>query len=196
MPSVYTSSVARAYLFPFRGLEGVGEGGRSWPSRSSLETALPKAFAERDELASESWSGFSGTKPVMLKSNSLPPGRRDVYCFVPRSESLPQLIVTGERVFVTAYVRVLKNYSVVVRRFMWKAFDASSCVNHTGEGQLYRRHLFIFNDRPLVDDAIDDISTQLFTIDTRQLLTSRRRAEITTNNRKKGETGACHQLSI
>ena len=79
---------------------------------------------------------------------------------------------------------------------MWKAFDASSCVNHTGEGQLYRRHLFIFNDQPLVDDAIEDISTPSFVIDTSQLSTSSRRPEIPTNNRKKGKTGVCHQVSI
>ncbi len=83
---MYTNSVARAYLFPFRGLEGAGEGGRSWPSRSNLGTALPKAFAERDELGSKSWSGFSGVKSDILKGNTLPPGRRDDRCSVPRSE--------------------------------------------------------------------------------------------------------------
>ena len=90
---MYTNSVASAYLFPFRGLEGAGEGGRSWPSRSNLGIALPKAFAERDELPSKSSSGFSGAKPDIFKSNSLEPGRRDDRCFVPRSESLYQLIV-------------------------------------------------------------------------------------------------------
>ena len=92
---MYTNSVASAYLFPFRGLEGVGEGGRSWPSRSNLGTALPKAVAERDELPPKSSSGFSGAKPDILKLLSLTPGRRDDRCFVPWSESLYQLIVTS-----------------------------------------------------------------------------------------------------
>ena len=82
---MYTNSVARAYLFPFRGLEGVGEGGKSWPSRSNLTMALPKAFAERDELGSKSWSGFSGRSDI-LKGNTLPAGRPEDRCFVPRSE--------------------------------------------------------------------------------------------------------------
>ena len=85
---MYTNSVANAYLFPFRGLEGAGEGGRSWPSRSSLATALPKAFAERDEPGSKSWPGFSGGKSDILNGNSLPLGRRDDRCFVPQSERL------------------------------------------------------------------------------------------------------------
>src|ERR1700761_4376495 len=42
--SVYTNSVARAYLRPFDGLEGAGEGGRSWPSRSMCFKALPTPF--------------------------------------------------------------------------------------------------------------------------------------------------------
>ena len=83
---MYTNSVARAYLFPFRGLEGAGEGGRSWPSRSNLATALPKAFPERDELGSNSWSGFSGGESDILNGNKIPPGRPEDRCFVPRSE--------------------------------------------------------------------------------------------------------------
>jgi hypothetical protein len=39
--SVYTNSVAKAYRRrPFEGLEGAGEGGMSWPSRSTLATIL------------------------------------------------------------------------------------------------------------------------------------------------------------
>ena len=83
---MYTNSVARAYLFPLRGLEGVGEGGRSWPSRSNLGIALPKASADRDELGSKSWPGFLGGKPDILRGNTLPPGLRDHRRFVPRSE--------------------------------------------------------------------------------------------------------------
>jgi hypothetical protein len=39
--SRYTSSVIKAYFLPLRGVLGAGEGGRSWPSRSSAEGALP-----------------------------------------------------------------------------------------------------------------------------------------------------------
>ena len=45
LPSVYTSSVARAYCRPFLGLEGAGEGGKSWPSRSRFVTALWRALS-------------------------------------------------------------------------------------------------------------------------------------------------------
>jgi hypothetical protein len=38
---VYTSSVAIAYFRPLRGLEGAGEGGKLWPSKSSFEKAFP-----------------------------------------------------------------------------------------------------------------------------------------------------------
>ena len=34
---------------PFRGLEGAGEGGRSWPSRSIFEKALVKGLPFEDE---------------------------------------------------------------------------------------------------------------------------------------------------
>ena len=44
VPSVYTNSVARAYWRPLRGLDGAGDGGRSWPSRSTFRRALFKAF--------------------------------------------------------------------------------------------------------------------------------------------------------
>lgn len=44
-PSVYTNSVARAYLLPALGLDGAGDGGRSCPARSTCGnaffTALP-----------------------------------------------------------------------------------------------------------------------------------------------------------
>ena len=39
---MYTSSVARAYLRPFRGLDGAGEGGKLCPSRSNFEKAFEK----------------------------------------------------------------------------------------------------------------------------------------------------------
>jgi hypothetical protein len=39
--SRYTSSVIKAYFRPLRGVLGAGEGGRSWPSRSSAVGALP-----------------------------------------------------------------------------------------------------------------------------------------------------------
>lgn len=39
---MYTSSVANAYFLPLRGVEGAGEGGRSCPSRSTFENALPR----------------------------------------------------------------------------------------------------------------------------------------------------------
>jgi hypothetical protein len=39
--SRYTSSVIKAYFLPLRGVLGAGEGGRSWPSRSSARGALP-----------------------------------------------------------------------------------------------------------------------------------------------------------
>lgn len=38
--SVNTSSVAKAYFLPLRGLEGAGEGGRSCPSRSIFENGF------------------------------------------------------------------------------------------------------------------------------------------------------------
>ena len=34
-----------AYLRPIRGLDGAGDGGRLWPSRSILENAFPSALA-------------------------------------------------------------------------------------------------------------------------------------------------------
>ena len=46
VPSVKTNSVAKAYLLPFRGLEGAGDGGRSCPSRSTFEKAFPRYFAD------------------------------------------------------------------------------------------------------------------------------------------------------
>lgn len=62
-----TNSVARAYLLPLRGLEGAGEGGRSCPSRSILENALPSDLAVRDELGAKSWPGRSGTGSDILE---------------------------------------------------------------------------------------------------------------------------------
>lgn len=47
---MYTNSVASAYLFPLRGLEGAGEGGKSCPSRSILEKALPRDGVALGEL--------------------------------------------------------------------------------------------------------------------------------------------------
>lgn len=48
-PSVYTNSVARAYLLPGLGLDGAGDGGRSCPARSTCGnaffTALPSLLA-------------------------------------------------------------------------------------------------------------------------------------------------------
>ena len=40
LPSVKTNSVASAYFFPFRGLDGAGDGGRLCPSRSVWERAF------------------------------------------------------------------------------------------------------------------------------------------------------------
>jgi hypothetical protein len=37
--------VASAYRLPFLGLDGAGEGGRSWPSRSTWAKALARTFA-------------------------------------------------------------------------------------------------------------------------------------------------------
>jgi len=64
--SVYTSSVAKAYLLPLRGLEGAGEGGRSCPSRSSLEKALPSDFPASDELDAASLPFRSSAEPDIV----------------------------------------------------------------------------------------------------------------------------------
>ena len=50
---MYTNSVAIAYRFPLRGLEGAGEGGKSWPSKSTLENAFPKDFTGPEDVDSE-----------------------------------------------------------------------------------------------------------------------------------------------
>lgn len=48
-----TNSVAKAYFLPLRGLEGAGEGGKLWPSKSILEKALFKDLPfEEEELDS------------------------------------------------------------------------------------------------------------------------------------------------
>lgn len=67
VPSVYTNSVAKAYLFPFRGLEGAGDGGRSCPSKSTLEKALPRDLVDCEDPSAVSRPGRSDAKPVMLK---------------------------------------------------------------------------------------------------------------------------------
>ena len=67
MPSVYTNSVAKAYLLPFRGLEGAGEGGRSCPSRSMFEKALPRDFAFWGELGGTFAPELLGPEPDILR---------------------------------------------------------------------------------------------------------------------------------
>lgn len=52
---------------PFRGLEGAGDGGRSCPSRSIVEKALPKDFADGEEFSAWSAPGWPGAEPDMLK---------------------------------------------------------------------------------------------------------------------------------
>lgn len=49
---MYTSSVANAYFRPFRGLDGAGEGGRLWPSRST-ERALPMGLGFPEDEGAE-----------------------------------------------------------------------------------------------------------------------------------------------
>ena len=66
VPSVYTNSVAKAYLLPFRGLEGAGDGGRSCPSRSVLEKALPSDFLVCEGPSAESPPARAGVKSDML----------------------------------------------------------------------------------------------------------------------------------
>ena len=63
VPSVYTNSVAKAYLLPFRGLEGAGDGGRSCPSKSILEKALPRDLVDCEDASAGSPPGGSGAKP-------------------------------------------------------------------------------------------------------------------------------------
>lgn len=46
---MYTNSVANAYFLPLRGLEGAGEGGRLWPSKSIFEKACPRDLGPEDE---------------------------------------------------------------------------------------------------------------------------------------------------
>lgn len=65
-PSVYTNSVAKAYLLPFRGLEGAGDGGRSCPSKSILEKALPKSLVGCEDSSIGAPPGRFGAKPDML----------------------------------------------------------------------------------------------------------------------------------
>lgn len=67
VPSVYTNSVAKAYLLPFRGLEGAGDGGRSCPSKSILEKALPRYLVDCEGSSFGSPPGRSGANPDMLK---------------------------------------------------------------------------------------------------------------------------------
>jgi len=43
--SVYTSSVAKAYFLPLRGLDEAGVGGKSWPSKSMSWRALPSPLS-------------------------------------------------------------------------------------------------------------------------------------------------------
>jgi len=66
-PSEYTSCVAIEYCRPDLGLDGAGEGGKSWPSRSTCANALPRAFSfgfgrtpvggEEEELAPDIVAG-------------------------------------------------------------------------------------------------------------------------------------------
>lgn len=53
MLSVYTNSVASAYFLPLRGVEGAGEGGRLWPSKSNLAKAFPKDLTGKEDAADE-----------------------------------------------------------------------------------------------------------------------------------------------
>jgi len=48
--SVYTNSVANAYLLPLCGLDGAGEGGKSWPSRSTFCNTFAKPLSLPFEL--------------------------------------------------------------------------------------------------------------------------------------------------
>ena len=66
VPSVYTNSVARAYLLPLRGLDGAGEGGRSWPSISIPEKALPNDLALLVALCTELSPGSLGAEVDIL----------------------------------------------------------------------------------------------------------------------------------
>ena len=65
-PSVKTNSVAKAYLLPVRGLDGAGDGGRSCPSISILEKALPRCLVDCEDSSPGSPPGRSGAKPDIL----------------------------------------------------------------------------------------------------------------------------------
>lgn len=62
--------MAIEYCLPDLGLDGAGEGGRSWPSRSTCAKALPRAFSlgfgktpvggVEEELAPDIFSGSCG----------------------------------------------------------------------------------------------------------------------------------------
>lgn len=56
--SVYTSSVARAYFLPFVGVEGAGEGGRSFPERSSFANAAPSTDLSRGDIVGAVYRGW------------------------------------------------------------------------------------------------------------------------------------------
>ena len=71
VPSVKTSSVAKAYLLPFRGLEGAGDGGRLCPSKSILEQALPRDLADCEEPSPGSVHGRSSPVPDISKKIGL-----------------------------------------------------------------------------------------------------------------------------
>ena len=70
VPSVKTSSVAKAYFLPFRGLEGAGEGGRSWPSKSSFEKAFPRPFDFLGDLSSPLGGWLASVIVCPLQTNS------------------------------------------------------------------------------------------------------------------------------
>lgn len=55
-----TSSVAKAYFLPLRGLEGAGDGGRSCPSRSIFENGFEVGKFPEEE------GGSSSPKPDIV----------------------------------------------------------------------------------------------------------------------------------
>src|SRR2546426_814289 len=82
LPSVYTSSVIRAYFLPPRGVLGAGEGGKSWPSMSCEVKAfpVPLSFALEPPGAGASdmiarvlrrTFGFPGLTNLRVEANSI-----------------------------------------------------------------------------------------------------------------------------
>lgn len=60
LPSVYTNSVARAYLLPALGLDGAGDGGRSCPARSTCGNAFFTALPSFPAVAAAVAPGGGG----------------------------------------------------------------------------------------------------------------------------------------